>query len=154
MAQSLSSASDKSGLPPGSLVHVGHVMVDESTITILDYSRDRLVEEELTLVQDLGKYINSGTLTWVIVEGLANVDLVDQIGKLFGVHSLVLEDILNTHQRPKFEEYDDYLFVVLKAVIPDNSTIKVNYEQISLLVFKDFVFTFKENRDALFQPLQ
>lgn len=154
MQESLSSASDKSGLPPGSLVHVGDVLVDETTISIIDYSRDQLNEEELSLVADLGKYKNSGTLTWVIVEGLANVELVEQIGKLFGVHSLVLEDILNTHQRPKFEEYDDYLFIVLKAVIPDNGTTKTNYEQISLLVFNDFVFTFKENKDELLHPLK
>ena len=150
---SLSSASDKTGLPPGSLVHVGSVLVDETRISVIDYSKESLVEHEIHAVDELLKYKNSETITWVIVEGLANVDIVERIGELFQIHQLVLEDILNTHQRPKFEEHDDHLFIVLKALLPEGDKFTVVYEQISLLVLKNFVFAFKEKKDGLFHPV-
>jgi len=153
MNESLSSASDKTGLPPGSLVHVGSVLVDETTMSVIDYSKESLVEHEVHAVDELLKYKNSETVTWVIVEGLANVDIVERIGELFQIHQLVLEDILNTHQRPKFEEHDDYLFIVLKALLPEGDEFTVVYEQISLLVLKNFVFAFKEKKDSLFHPV-
>ena len=153
MNESLSSASDKTGLPPGSLVHVGSVLVDETTMSVIDYSKESLVEHEIHAVDELVKYKNSDTITWVIVEGLANVDIVERIGELFQIHQLVLEDILNTHQRPKFEEHDDYLFIVLKALLPEGDKFTVVYEQISLLVLRNFVFAFKEKKDSLFHPV-
>jgi magnesium transporter len=63
---------------------------------------------------------------------------------------LVLEDILNTHQRPKLEEHEDYLYIVLKSLAPDNDQFNIAYEQVSLIVLKNFVFAFKEKTDSLF----
>jgi magnesium transporter len=87
------------------------------------------------------------------VEGLSNVKVVESIGKMFSIHQLVLEDILNTHQRPKFEEYEDYLYIVLKGMIAESGEFRVSYEQISLLVLENVVFAFKEKRDELFEPV-
>lgn len=98
-------------------------------------------------------YGDKESLTWVIVEGLADAGIVEEIGQQFNIHPLVLEDILNTHQRPKFEEHDDYLFVVLKCLIPDQGEFAIIKEQISLVIFKDIVFTFKEKADPLLDPV-
>jgi magnesium transporter len=78
---------------------------------------------------------------------------VEKVGELFGIHQLVLEDILNTHQRPKFEEYEDYLYIVLKGMVSVGRQFKVDYEQISLLVFDKVVIAFKEKKDELFTPV-
>ncbi len=144
----------KSGLPPGSLVHVGDVLEAVTSMSIIDYSKENIVEQTIKSVDELQKYKDSASITWVIVEGLANVEIVERIGTMFGIHPLVLEDILNTHQRPKFEEYEDYLYIVLKCLMSENQQFKVNYEQISLLVFKNFVFLFKEKKDDLFLSVQ
>ena len=88
----------------------------------------------------------------MIIDGLKDVSVIDAIGRHFGIHALILEDILNTHQRPKFEEFDDYLYIVIKALSLADE-FNVEYEQVSLLLLNKFVFTFKEKPDAIFDPL-
>jgi magnesium transporter len=153
MKESLNYASEKLGLPPGSLIHVGNVHTTETKMTIIDYSKEDLEERQIGSVDEIVKYKESDSMTLVIIEGLANVDIVEKIGGMFGIHQLVLEDILNTHQRPKFEEYDDYLYIVLKCLLSEDEHFTVNYEQISLLILKNFVFIFKEKIDDIFQPV-
>jgi magnesium transporter len=154
MKESLSSVSEKIGFPPGSLIHVGDVLESETRMSVIDYSKENIENLQIHSIDDILKYKDSDTVTWVIIEGLTNVTIVEQIGAIFGIHQLVLEDILNTHQRPKFEEYDDYLYIVLKSLLPENEMFTVIYEQVSLLVLKNFVFAFKEKTDDLFIPVQ
>ncbi|MCW9047737.1 MAG: magnesium/cobalt transporter CorA, partial [Gammaproteobacteria bacterium] len=111
-------------------------------------------ERSIQSVDELLKYKDTDTVTWVIIEGLTNVEVVEHIGEIFGIHQLVLEDILNTHQRPKFEEYDDHLYIVLKCLLSEGENFSVSYEQISLLVIKNIVFLFKEKKDDIFKPIQ
>ena len=163
MLESYSGISKKAGMPPGSLVHVGDFDEEDTRISVVDYSPGDLEEPVVETVEDLLKFRDKKSITWVLLEGLKNVEVTELIGRHFDIHPLVLEDILNTHQRPKFEEYDDYLYIVLKgltvadesvadeSVTPDK--FEVNYEQISILVLNDFVFTFKEQKDELFLPL-
>lgn len=153
MSESLSYASDKTGLPPGSLVHVGDVLEPVTRMSVIDYSKEVLEERQIQSLDEILQYKERDSVTWVIIEGLANVGIVEKIGELFGIHPLVLEDILNTHQRPKLEEYDDYLYLVLKSLLPEDGRFSVSYEQISLLVLENFVFTFKEKTDELFYPV-
>lgn len=154
MNESLHTPSEKLGLPPGSLIHVGNIRESKTKISVIDYSKDKIDERDVQSVEELLKYKDSDSVTWVIVEGLTNVNIVEQIGTTFGIHHLVLEDILNTHQRPKFEEYDDHLYIVLKCLLPEGEQLTVNYEQISILLLNNFVFLFKEKKDNLLYPVQ
>ena len=153
MIESLKNPSDKSGLPPGSLVHVGDVLVAETRMSVIDYSKENIEEQQIQSVEEILKYKDSETVTWVIIEGLKNIEIVERIGTIFDIHQLVLEDILNTHQRPKFEEYDDHLYIVLKCLLSEGDDFTVDYEQISILVLKNFVFVFKEKTDELLYPV-
>ncbi|MDD1640356.1 MAG: magnesium/cobalt transporter CorA [Methylococcaceae bacterium] len=153
MPESLSSASEKSGLPPGSLVHVGEVHAHEHKISVINYNKSTLKKHTIKSIEELLPYKTTDTITWVIVDGLKDVSIIDAIGQHFGIHVLVLEDILNTHQRPKFEEFDGYLYIVIKAISLGNDDFNVEYEQISLLILNNFVFTFMEKPDALFDPI-
>ena len=139
---------------PGSVVHVGHVLADESRISIVDYSKESIEERQIQSIDEILEFKERDTVTWVIIEGLTKVEIVERIGAIFDIHQLVLEDILNTHQRPKFEEHEDHLFIVLKCLLVDTDDFSVNYEQVSLLVLENFVFTFKEKEDDLFLPVQ
>jgi magnesium transporter len=154
MSESLSSASKKAGFPPGSLVHVGEVLETEVRITIVDFNKDIIEEHTVESIEQILQYRNKDTVTWVNIEGLGNVDLIGAIGEHFNVHPLVLEDILNTHQRPKLEEYDDYLYFVLKGISLGEDGFSVDYEQISILILNDFVFTIKEKQDEIFNPVK
>jgi len=152
--KSLSSASGKIGLSPGSLVHVGSPQETETRISVIEYSRESFAERECRSVADLLISPEKQTVTWVIVEGLSDVALIEELGRKFAIHPLVLEDILNTHQRPKFEEYEEYLFISLKAISMRKNGFAVAYEQISLLLMDHFVLTFREGADDLFLPLR
>lgn len=153
MTESLNTPSEKSGLPPGSLIHVGETHESETRISVIDYSKVNIKEQQIQSVEEILQYKDCDTITWMIIEGLANVDIVERIGETFDIHQLVLEDILNTHQRPKFEDHDDYLFIVLKYLQSDNEPFTLIYEQVSLLVFQNFVIVFKEKKDDLFKPI-
>jgi magnesium transporter len=154
MTESLRNSSEKTGLPPGTLVHVGDVLETVTRMSVIDYSKENIEERQIQSIDEVLKYRDSETVTWVMVEGLADVGIVESIGVLFNVHQLVLEDILNTHQRPKFEEYDDHLYIVLKCLLSEGEDFSVGYEQISLLLLENFVFLFKEKTDDLFRPVQ
>lgn len=154
MAESLTSASEKAGLPPGSLVHVGEVPELATRITVVDYSVATFDEKIVETIEDILKYRDIDSTTWVNIEGLIDVHLIESVGRHFDIHPLVLEDILNTHQRPKFEEHDDYLYMVMKSLSADEEVLSVNYEQVSILVLHNFVFTFKEKQDDIFEPVK
>ncbi|MGR8980270.1 MAG: magnesium/cobalt transporter CorA [Gammaproteobacteria bacterium] len=153
MNESLSLSSEKSGLPPGSLVHVGEVHGHEHRITVINYNKSILKKRIVKTIDEILPDLTSDTVTWVIIDGLKNIAVVDAIGRHFAVHGLVLEDILNTHQRPKFEEFDDYLYIVIKGLALTENDIDVQYEQISLLIMDKVVFTFKEKPDQVLDPI-
>jgi len=153
MSTSLKYPSEKQGLDPGSLVHVGDVHHSVTRITLVDYSKDHYESHNVSSVEEILEYRNRESITWAIIEGLADASIIESIGKHFNIHPLVLEDILNTHQRPKLEEHDDYLYVVLKSLMPENDRFSVVYEQVSFLVLKNFIFTFKEKSDPLLSPV-
>lgn len=153
MSESLSKTSEKLGLIPGSLVHVGDVLEAQSKISVIDYTEESVKEKQFHSISEVLQYKDTPSVTWVIIEGLAEVEIVEEIGNMFGIHPLVLEDILHTHQRAKLEEYDDYLYIVLKCLFPSHDGFSINDEQISLIVLKDFVFMFKEKSDELLYPL-
>ena len=150
MTKSGTRSSHKSGLAPGSLIHIGDIHHPDTQLTLIDYSEDHCEQRSLLSIDDALKYRDQDSITWVTIEGLADASIVESIGEHFNIHPLVLEDILNTHQRPKLEEHEDYLYIVLKSLAPDNDQFNIAYEQVSLIVLKNFVFAFKEKTDSLF----
>ncbi|MDD5276076.1 MAG: magnesium/cobalt transporter CorA [Methylovulum sp.] len=153
MSESLSYPSEKSGFPPGSLVHVGEVHPHEHCISVINYNKSTLKKQTVKSIAEILPYQTDDTVTWVIIDGLKEVSVIDAIGQYFDIHALVLEDILNTHQRPKFEEFNDYVYIVLKAITLKDEDFNIEYEQISLLLLKNIVFTFKEKPDAIFDGI-
>lgn len=134
--------SAKSGLPPGTLVHIGEKSDREIRVGILDYNEERCEERGITSLKDSFYYMDSGSVTWIDVQGLHEVEIIREFGEK-GVHPLVLEDIVNTDQRPKLEDFGDYLYIVLKMLRPvEGKHFRV--EQISLIVGSYFVISFQE----------
>jgi magnesium transporter len=151
----VSSPSDKIGLPPGSLVHVGVRSQEAGRISLIRFQADRCEELPVQDVVDILRHRADlpEACLWVHCEGLDIAPLLAELGNTLQVHPLVLEDILNTHQRPKFEEEDNYLFVVAKNLVAD-SALKVRHEQISMLLFERLLFTFRERQDPLFDGIR
>jgi len=154
MIENSTSISEKIGMSPGSLIHIGDIHDHDQIITITDYTKDTCEVIKVESIDDILKFKDKDSVTWVNIEGLKNIEIIESIGKAFNIHPLVLEDILNTHQRPKFEDYEDYQYIVLKGLFLKSEEITVIHEQISILLLNNFVFTFKEKMDDLFDPIE
>lgn len=150
----LSSAADKSGLPPGTLIHIGERHASECKISVTQYNADTLIRQEISSISELKQLRNAELITWVNVDGLSDIHIVESIGQELNIHPLVLEDILSTHQRPKLEEYDDFLYLVIKGIsLNQEKNFSLQYEQISILLLANYVVTFKEKADDTFDPI-
>ena len=110
--------SAKIGLPPGSLIHIGKQSSEKTTITILDYNESRHEEREAADISACGTARDGQTVRWINVDAVHDIGILEQLGPLCGVHPLTLEDILNTDQRPKMEDFGDYIYIVLKMFAP------------------------------------
>ena len=112
----MSSLIEKHGLPPGTLTYVGRDTKAEVIVTILEYNENDFSETQLTDVESGMVNVRNGMIRWINVEGVHDTALVERIGRIYDIHPLTLEDIVNTNQRPKFEEYDHYLVNIMKMV--------------------------------------
>ena len=142
----------QSGLPPGALVHIGERKIDEPKITITEYDEEFYSCREVKTLGD--EKPNPGRVTWINVDGLHEPKIIEELGRCFGLHQLVLEDVMNTGQRPKLEEYDECLFVVLKMLDVDGPSGQIMVEQLSLVIGKTFVLTFGERSGDVFAPVR
>lgn len=138
----------KAGLPPGTLVHIGEKRTDEVRVTTINYSGASFEEKEAKGLDECLDIKDAQTIAWVNVEGIHQIGLVQKVGECFGLHPLVLEDILNTDQRPKIEDYGDYFYIVLKMLYPGNGASEIAIEQVSIILGKNFVITFQEGREG------
>jgi magnesium transporter len=146
--------SKKSGLPPGALVHIGEKKTDEIKITVTEFDETQFNQWEAKSFDECIPYRNKSTVTWINVDGIHHVDTLAKLGECFGLHPLVMEDILTTDQRPKMEDYDDYLYVVLRMLFcSDDQASEVLTEQISLILGPNFVLSFQEKESNLFDPI-
>ena len=138
--------STKAGLPPGTLVHIGEKKASASSVTLLDYDTSSVRESDVTAADLAAKVKAACGTVWVNLHGLSDTAMLEQIGTCFGLHPLVLEDILNTEQRSKLEDYGDYLYVVLKTFGYEDRSVerKINSDQVSLILGKNFVLSFLE----------
>ena len=147
--------SQKAGLPPGTLIHIGEKKREEPKITILDYDEAQFQEREVKSIEECFPFKEKPTVTWINVEGLHQVEVLERLGGCYGLHPLVLEDILNTDQRPKMEDYGEYLYIVLKMLYYDDRNGQIEAEQISLILGQNFVLSFQEGKEGdVFGPLR
>ena len=144
--------SEKTGLPPGSLIHVGEMKEHAPRITVLDYDKTTLEEKEVQNVEECFPFKDKPTVTWINIDGIHDPEVIDRLGKHFGFHSLLLEDIMNTEQRPKMDDFGDHIFIVLKMLKYHGAKIKT--EQISIIVGKNFVISFLENAGKTFENIR
>ena len=154
MARNSSSRSKKSGLGPGSLVHVGHRKVDLPRITLMDYDSEHFLEKEVKTVDECFPFNLTSTVTWINVDGVHDPEIIEKLGKAFGLHSLILEDIMTTSQRPKLDDLETSFYVVARMVELNGRKTEIVTEQLSLIFGKNFVLTFQEEPGDMFDPVR
>lgn len=134
----------KTGLPPESLVYTGDKKAEKVRIDLIDYSENTFEERIIDDIGQCSTYKDKPTTTWINIEGLHETRIIQKTGELFNIHSLLLEDILNTNQRPKAEDFGEYLFFTLKMVRYSEPQKEISFEQVSFILAKNYVISFQE----------
>jgi len=143
-----------SGAQPAS-----ETVTERPKITVIDYDEGHYHEAEVTAVEQCYAFKGKPTVTWINIDGLHQANILEKLGSCYGIHPLVLEDIL-TDQRPKIEDYDDYIFIVLKMLYYDESgdeelgDSKIDFDQVSIILGENFIISFKEKEVDVFNPIR
>ena len=143
-------SSKKAGMSPGTLVHVGEQKIDKARITLINYDEDRLEEKELKRIEESFAYKDTPPVTWINIDGLHDIELIEKVGTRFETHSLTMEDIVNTGQRPKVEDFEDYIYLVFKMLKFDETTSHIASEQVSLILGPHYLISFQETEGDVF----
>ena len=146
--------SAKAGSPPGTLIHVGEQRGTAVSVELIQYDQGSFSEatiEDLEVLLDLR---DESRVSWVNVNGVHDVGILERIGQCFGLHPLVLEDILNTKQRPKIDDMGEYIFVILTILSYEEESGSLGLDQLSLILGPDFVISFQEGDGEVFGPIR
>ncbi|MFO7568640.1 MAG: magnesium/cobalt transporter CorA [Smithellaceae bacterium] len=152
MQSALKKRSKKTGMIPGSLIHIGDTYVEKPKVRIIRYNENLFEEREGSSDEDFAGLHGGTGNVWMNIDGLQDVKLLENVGHAFDLHPLILEDILNTDQRPKIEDLTDYLYIVLRN-FHNHESGTLYSEQVSIVLGKDFILSFQEKESPLFAPV-
>jgi magnesium transporter len=144
----------KIGLPPGTPVYVGERKDEKVKISIIDYDETQCQEKEAKTIEECFPFKDSPTVTWINIDGIHEVHIIEKIGKHFDLHPLIMEDIVNTEQRPKMEDFGHYVYVVLRMLYFNEEAHEVQGEQVSLILGQNIVISFQEKEGDIFNPIR
>jgi magnesium transporter len=145
----------KSGMPPGTLVYAAdQPATRDARVMLFDFDEQHVVENVVYDIAECLPFTDAQTVTWINVDDVQTPGLLDSFGKILGFHPLMLEDILHTDQRPKYEDYGEYLFFVLKMLDFDSDKNEIVVEQLSLVLGANYVISFQERPGDMFDPLR
>lgn len=144
----------KTGMSPETLVHTGEQHAEGARLGVFQYSPDSIRELAPGTVAECASLPGGPGVTWLDVDALHEVQVVEGVGNIFGVHPLALEDVLNTNQRPKFEDYGKHIFLVLRMLQWDETAGEVRGEQVSLALGKSWLVSFQETPGDVFDPVR
>lgn len=141
------------GQVPGAIIYAGKKDFNPLLMESFDYNANFCNEKQLKSVEEAFAYKATDSISWININGLNNVDEIEKIGNHYHLHPLVLEDIVSTNQRPKIDEYEDYIFIVLKMMYYDAEE-KIVSEQVSFVLGSNYVLTFQEAEGDVFDALR
>jgi len=154
MAKIFKKSSNAAGLAPGALVHIGERKAEKTKITIIDYDEEKFQEKVVERIEECFPFKDKPTVTWINIDGIHEVEVIEKLGEKFGLHPLIMEDIVSTAQRPKMEDFEDYIFLVLKMLEYDDENGEISAEQVSLVLGPNFVISFQEREGDVFDSVR
>jgi magnesium transporter len=152
-SSSHSKKSIKRGTSPGSLIFTGSKKVEKTKIVVFDFDANSFTEKEITSLDELTEFKDNNKVSWLNITGLHDIKTIERIGEVFKLHPLVLEDILYVQHAPKIDNYDDYLFLIVK-MIDLNPVQGLNIEQVSFILGKNYLITFQEDEEDVFDIIR
>lgn len=143
-----------SGLAPGTLIHTGVKKIEKPIISLIEFNEEKL-NENLDIPIDTALTMEDSSLTyWINIYGLHDIDLLEKIKNHFDIHPLVMEDVVNTYQRPKAEDYEKQIYVVLKQFQLDPDTKEIHSEQVSFILGDNYILSFQEKKNTFLEPVR
>lgn len=147
-------AKKQANLPPGTMVYIGQEREGAPRLSAWSFTPDTLEEEVGDSLDSIMEHVNNPMVTWVNIDGIHDIDLVNEITRRFRLHPLTREDIVNTTQIPKIEGYEDYLYLTLKMFSVEESTGKIDIEQVNLVLGPTYVMSLQEKTEDVFEPIR
>ena len=144
----------KAGMSPGTMVFIGERHVEQARIDIIQYDTAVLKEMRDASPEQCRDCCKAPGVTWINVSGIHNIGLIEAMGKHFDLHPLTLEDIVNTAQRPKVEEFPNYVYAVMKMITFDEGANRLETEHVSLILGDNYVISFLEDEGDVFDPVR
>lgn len=144
----------KMAQPPGTLIHVGEQKTETMSVCELSYNPETVTECDIPDINEYSIRPDFKGVTWLDINGIHDTSVIERVGGIFNIHGLVLEDILNTFQRPKIQDFDEHLFLVLKMLSYDTEKNELRSEQVSFLVGADWIISFQERPGDVFEPVR
>lgn len=154
MARFLKSRKESHGKIPGSLIFIGNKKMENSEVQFIVYNKDSFEEKQIDDLNELPETVPNGSIMWLNINGLHNIELISQLGQRFSISQLELEDIVNTDQRPKITEDETNINIFLKVLEFREKTQKIHSDQVSFILGKDLIITFQERRANYFEPVR
>lgn len=154
MARFIKDRNASKGQIPGSLILIGSQKMDQSVLKLMEYNSESMVELEL---QSIGEAISTkspDSVSWLNIFGIHDLEMMKQIGETLEFQPLLMEDILNTDQRPKYEEGPSYNAFIMKMLHYDVAARAISSEQFTLVLGKHFVLTLQEQTGDIFNPVR
>jgi magnesium transporter len=143
----------KVGQAPGSLIYTGEAPFKPTRFELVQYNTDQISAKAFEDLDTVMNQINSEFVTWIHLNNLNNIEVIDEIGSIFKIHALTLEDVLNIEHLPKVEESDDHLFLTLKH-IKFNETGELTVTHISLILHDNILLSFADSEDDIFSTVK
>ena len=154
MARFIKDRTASKGQIPGSLILIGNQKMDKAHIRLMEYNPQKLVEKDLSVIEEAASINDPDTVSWINIYGLHDIALMGNIAETFSIQPLFMEDIMNTDQRPRYYDGDHYDAFILKMLKYDESSKVISSEQFTLILGEHFVLTLQEQIGDVFNPVR
>ncbi len=153
MARSLKTKSQRAGLPPGAPASIS-TGTESQHLSVLEYDELHIEQKQIASISECVPGKDQPGVTWIDVVGLSDTKVLEEVGQVFGLHPLILEDILDTAQRPKLDDFGDYAYIAVQTLSYDDASIKVTSDQVSIVLGRNYVISFEERPSPLFDNIR
>ncbi|PKQ66929.1 magnesium and cobalt transport protein CorA [Labilibaculum manganireducens] len=154
MARFILKTKQEIGISPDELLFRGEQKIDNVLLRVIDFDANNLEENAVKTVSEVPKYQEKDSVTWFNIDGIHNTDIMQEIAKDFNFEQLIMADVMNTHARPKVQEYDNCIFISIKMLRQDNETDLIQVENLSLIITENVLITFQEIKGDVFEPVR
>lgn len=154
MTRFIKKKKEEIGQSPDELFFRGKKKMDQVVVRIFDFDAENLTEDLVASVKEISKYKEEDTVTWLNIDGLHNLKLMEEIATVFDFDSLVMAEVMNTEARPKIIDYDNCTLITIKMLQQDPKTETIMVENLSLILTKTVLITFQERKGDVFEPVR